>query len=102
MCYRCTQAAQQTRTELEAEAQHWAQERRAKQAKLPRATVPYCGVCLTTLHLREVNPETGVGLCIRCRAIRQRHQQGQRSSSLAATYGMSRTRSPQDDPNQVY
>ncbi len=95
LCPKCLRERAATRAELEHEA---AEHARKRQASPPKAEVPYCGACLTTLFVRDVNGTTGVGLCLTCKV---KHQ-GRHVPSLASSYGTPRSPIAERDPNGVY
>lgn len=95
-CWRCRVDEQQEAEGLQREAAQAAQAARRTQA-CARASVPMCGACHTTLYVRDVDSDTNLGLCLRCRA---KHWQRPKAS-LAASYGPWQTR-PAGDVNKVY
>jgi hypothetical protein len=90
LCFRCQREKAQTDEELERQ-----QAAKDPQPMVPRASVAACSSCLTTLHVRDVDRQTNLGLCVACKAKRQR-----RAPSLAASYGQ-HVAKPQD-PNKIY
>lgn len=93
ICSRCSSEQRQERDALEREQRHTVH---AGCSPVPRNTVPYCGSCLTTLHVRDVDHKTGVGLCVQCK-LKQRRR---RVHTLASSYGQHTAK--QQDPNSIY
>lgn len=89
LCFKCREAA---RVKAHAERPE-----KPKADAPPKAEIPFCGSCLTTvgLALRTINPATNIGQCVRCQ---MRHKKRQ-APTLADSYGWSAKR---QEPNGVY
>ena len=99
ICTRCAEKERIRQVELEREELQNLRQQKQPEPK-PRYALPVCGSCLTTLHVRDVDRDTNMGTCLKCKTKNR-----PKAWSWAESYGIPPKDAPaysRNDPNKIY